>query len=469
MIMADWKKYYEDHLVTMNETARAIKPGDRVWLGQATQIPYAMLDEMHAHMSEPEYDYHDIFLIHNCANVPFNMLFDPETKKHFRNVSFFNLPLERMSIEMGIAESAGCNYDQLHMGPFVYGCNALAIQVCPPDTDGWCNVGAYGQSTNDIICNNPLITKKIAFIDRTGQFPVKGEKKNTCIHITEFDYVCENDTEFNAIPAMPPSEYDKKIASYILPYIHSGDKVQIGFGGLGEEILANLKSIGNFEIYSEVACDNMAGLCEEGVLTKITATSPAACSQRFFDFIRDDTRANFLPIYNCVDPLGVIPQENIVAINATFMIDLIGQACSEAQGLKPYSGTGGSFAYLYGATRAKNGRSFLCLRSTYLDHDGVTHSNIVPWLPEGSIVTTPKNFVMFVVTEHGIADVFLKTLKDRIKSLIQIANSDFRAELKEKICTTPLIEEEDFENLSDYNPVNDQKVLGNPDFKRIFI
>jgi len=465
--MADWKKHYEDHLVTMNEAARAIKPGDRVWLGQATQIPYAMLDEMHAHMTEPEYDYHDIFLIHNCANVPFNMIFDPETKKHFRNVSFFNLPLERMSIEMGIAESAGCNYDQLHMGPFVYGCNSLALQICPPDEDGWCNIGAYGQVTNDIVCNNPLITKKIAFIDKTGQFAVKGEHKNTSIHITEFDYICENDTEFSPIPAMPPSEYDKKIASYILPYIHSGDKVQIGFGGLGEEILSHLKSIGKLEIYSEVACDNMAGLVEEGVITKLTASSPGACSQRFFEFVRDDERANLMPQYNCIDPLGVIPQENIVAINATFMIDLIGQACSEAQGLKPYSGTGGSFAYLYGATRAKNGRSFLCLRSTYVDHDGVTHSNIVPWLPEGSIVTTPKNFVMYVVTEHGIADVFLKTLKDRIKALIQIAHPDFRAVLKEKICTTPLIDEEDFENLCAYNPTNDQKVLGNPDFKRI--
>ena len=74
---------------------------------------------------------------------------------------------------------------------------------------------------------------------------------------------------------------------------------------------------------------------------------------------------------------------------------------------------------------------------------------------------------MYVVTEHGIADVFLRTLKDRIKALIQIAHPDFRAELKEKICTTPLIAEEDFENLCNYNSANDQKVLGNPDFKRI--
>lgn len=125
-------------------------------------------------------------------------------------------------------------------------------------------------------------------------------------------------------------------------------------------------------------------------------------------------------------------QENLVAINATFMVDLLGQACSEAQGLTSYSGAGGSFVYIYGAMLAKGGRSFLCLRSTYTDKKGVLHSNIVPWLPEGSIVTTPKNYQMYIVSEYGLADVYLKTIKDRIRALIKIAHPDFRMELKEK-------------------------------------
>ncbi|MEG1165580.1 MAG: acetyl-CoA hydrolase/transferase C-terminal domain-containing protein, partial [Oscillospiraceae bacterium] len=143
--------------------------------------------------------------------------------------------------------------------------------------------------------------------------------------------------------------------------------------------------------------------------------------------------------------LEIMKQDNLVAINATFMVDLLGQACSEAQGLTPYSGVGGSFAYIYGAMRAKGGRSFLCLRSSYYDHDGVQHSNIVPWLPEKSIVTTPKNYQMFIVSEYGVADVYLKTMKDRIRALIKIAHPDFRQELKEQICTTSLISERDFE------------------------
>ena len=424
----------------MEEAAKKIVPGDRAWIGQATQIPYALLEELYAHME----DYYDIMLMYNVAVQPVQMLFDPETKKHFRLMSAFCLPLERIAGEMGIMEYCGFNFDQLSKGPFEYGANTLAIQICPPDENGYCNVGSYGMSVNKVITQRPELKKRLAFIDSTGLCPVKGDVKDTSIHITEFDYIIENPTELMGVPAAAPQEIDKIMASHILPYIHPGDKIQIGFGGLGEEILANLREIGNIEVYSEVACDNMAQLCRDGVVTKITAASPGACTGEFFKFCFEDPRANLVSLEYTINPLEIMKQENIVAINATFMVDLIGQCCSEAQGMAPYSGTGGTFAYQYGAINAKGGRSFICVRSTYVDRDGQQHSNIVPWLPEGSIVTTLKNFVMYVVSEHGVADVYLKTLRDRVRAMVEIAHPDYRQWLKEKICTTPIISMDDF-------------------------
>ncbi|PKM71873.1 MAG: hypothetical protein CVU91_12015 [Firmicutes bacterium HGW-Firmicutes-16] len=440
-LTADINKYYKDHLVSMEDAAKVIKAGDVVWMGQATQVPYAFLDELHAHKES----YNDVTLIWNCANVPFNMIFDPDAKKHFRMLSLFCLPLERMSGDMGVMEYPSVGYEFTIKYVFEYGCNTIAYQVCPPDENGFCNYGAYGISNGAQVATDPRITKKIAFIDH-GQYAVPGKQEDVSMHISEFDYIVENDTVLVPIPAAPPTDVDKQIASYILPYIHAGDKVEIGFGGLGEEILANLKDVGQLEIFSEVACDNMATLVEEGVLTKVVASSPGACSEKFFDFIAKDPRAQLIPTSTTINPFVIGKTENIVAINATFMVDLLGQACSESQGLKPYSGAGGSFAYIFGAMNAPGGRSFVCLRSTYKDKEKKLQSNIVPWLPEGSIVTTPKNYQMYIVSEWGIANVFLKTCKDRIKAIIKIAHPDFRQELKDKICTTPLISEADFEN-----------------------
>ena len=438
--MKDWKAYYKEHLTSMQDAAKAIKPGDVLWLGAGTVIPYGLLDEMYANMK----DYHDVTLMYNVATTPFGMLFDTESKKHFRLISFFNLPLERMSGEMGVMEYHSCGYDQLCEGFFEYGGNTVAIHICPPDEDGYCNAGVYGVGTDSIIVPDPRVTKRIGIMDK-GQVPVRGDRSSVCLHVTQFDYIIEQDTVMPEIPAASPTEVDKKIASYILPYIKKGDKIQIGFGGLGEEILANLHGLKDMEIFSEVACDNMGRLCEEGGISKITATSPGACTQEFYDFIQNESRVNFVPSGITVNLLEIMKQENLVAINATFMVDLLGQACSEAQGLKPYSGVGGSFAYIYGAILAKGGRSFLCLRATYCDKQGICHSNIVPWLPEGSIVSTPKNYQMYIVSEYGLADIYLKTVKDRIKALIKIAHPDFREELKAKICTTPLVGEDDFD------------------------
>lgn len=448
----DWKQWYKDHLVTLEDTAKAVEPGDVYWLGQASTIPYALLEELNEHME----DYHDVTLFYNVMNQPASMVFNPEVKKHFRLTSAYCLPVERMAIDMNTIEPGGCSYDTLHLAPWELGCNSIALCVAPPDEEGYCNVGAYGVCSNEAIHNDPRIKKKICFIDRTGVYPVPGKRSSHYIHVSDMDYICELDTEMVPIPSPVSTDVDEKIAALIMPYIKEGDNVQIGYGGLGEEILRNLEKMpGTFQIYSEVACENMRDLVESGKITHIRACSPGSCSESFFEFMRDDPRIELRPQSEMIDPLGVMQCENLVSINATFMIDLIGQACSEAQGLTPYTGPGGSFAYIYGAMRGKNGRSFLCLRSTYTDHDGQRHSNIHPWLPEGSIVTTTKVFVMYLVTEWGVADVYLKPLKQRIKAILKIAHPDYGKELKGRICTTNLIKEDDFPE--DYDLFEDIK------------
>lgn len=442
----DWKKYYEDHLVTIEEAAKHIEPGDVIFLGQATQVPYVFLDYLYEHKEE----YHDVTFWYNVMNYPANMIFDHDTKNHFRLLNIYNLPLDRMGIDAHVVEPLGAGYDSYTFCMKEYGVNGSALQVAPPDEKGWCNVGGYGVCTNALTEAMPEITKKFGFMDATGIYPVPTDEiDHGNIHVTEFDYIIKNDTEMMELPCPQPTEVDEKVASFIVPYLKNGDKVQIGFGGLGEEILRNLKDLPfSIEVFSEVLCDSMIPLIETGKITKLRASSPGACTAETFKWLSDNSNKYDVRLYPrslCIEPLGVMEQENLVAINATFMVDLIGQACSEAQGTKIYTGMGGSMGYIYGSARTKGGRSFLCLRSTYVDKNGETQSNIVPWLPEGSIVSMLKNYVMFVVSEWGIADVFLKTYVDRIKALIKVAHPDFRPWLKEQILTTTLIEDQDFE------------------------
>ncbi|MEG1107914.1 MAG: acetyl-CoA hydrolase/transferase C-terminal domain-containing protein, partial [Oscillospiraceae bacterium] len=72
------------------------------------------------------------------------------------------------------------------------------------------------------------------------------------------------------------------------------------------------------------------------------------------------------------------------------------------------------------------------------------HSNIVSALPAACVVTTPRYLVQYVVTEYGVADVYLKTNKDRIRALLPIAHPDFREELKQQAIALGLMGEDDF-------------------------
>ena len=60
-------------------------------------------------------------------------------------------------------------------------------------------------------------------------------------------------------------------------------------------------------------------------------------------------------------------------------------------------------------------------------------------------MTTPKNAQMYIVSEYGLADVYLKTMKDRVRAIIKIAHPDYRQQLKEQIITTPFMFEDDFD------------------------
>lgn len=440
---ADWKQYYKDHLITIDEAVDKLEDGDVVFLGQATTIPLDFLDKVYVNKEK----FKNLGFWYNVMNGPADMVFDHDSKNHFRLFSIYQLPVERMAIDERTIEPLGCGYDQFEYGLWENGVNTSALTYCPPDENGWCNCGCYGINSNRTTQHDPRMVKKFAFINATGIYPAPGTEKEALLHITDFDYIIELDTEMIEIPSPAPTPVDEKLASYIIPYLRTGDKIQIGYGGLGEVIMRELNNFtGTFEIFTEVLCDNMVPMVESGKITKLQASSPGGCCEDTFKWLAStDKDVRLYPRTECIDPLAIMEQENMVAINSTFMVDLIGQCCSEAQGLKPYTGMGGSLAYIYGAQRCEGGRSFICLRSTYKDKNGVRQSNVVPWLPEGVIVSMLKNYVMFLVSEHGVADVYLKTYVDRIKAIIKIAHPDFRESLKEKILTTPLIEEFDFQ------------------------
>ena len=438
--MADWKKYYNEHLITMPEAAGKIKSGDTIWMGSSLCIPYALMDCL----AERADELSNVTLLGNMYLAPVQILMEPSLKKSFHTITFFPNVLERMAASFGTIDYHSAPYGSLIKAVTeVYKANVVAVEVCPPDEDGFCNVGLLGTNFTPNIIRNDCIKTKIAVIN-SNQPVAHGNDGLTKLPVSMFDYIVENHHDIPALPVTSPTEFDKLIAEQIIPYIHDGDTIQIGMGGLGNQIAYDLKCKKDLHVFTEIGTDAMIDLVEAGVVKDIKMGGAFGTKELYQWLGEHGDIVTLLDVNDVIQPEAVAKVDNIVAINSTFMVDITGQACSEAQGYKQYSAVGGSFGFLSGAPKAKNGRSFLCLRSTFTDKAGVQHSNIVPLLPEGSIVTTPRYLPQYIVTEYGVANVYLRSNKERIKALISIAHPDFREQIKAQAIELGMIGEDDF-------------------------
>jgi acyl-CoA hydrolase len=182
--------------------------------------------------------------------------------------------------------------------------------------------------------------------------------------------------------------------------------------------------------------DGVIELMESGVLTgecKSLHRGKAVLSfvlgsQRLFDFVRENPSFEFRSISYTNDPFVVAQNDRMVAVNSAIQVDLTGQVCADSMGTTPYSGFGGQLDFIRGAARSKGGVPIIALPSTAV-HGSV--SRIVPVLEPGAGVVTSRADVHFVVTEHGIAYLHGKSLRERAEALIAIAHPKFQADLED--------------------------------------
>ncbi len=103
-------------------------------------------------------------------------------------------------------------------------------------------------------------------------------------------------------------------------------------------------------------------------------------------------------------------------------------AAGSSVGAQAGPGIGGQVDFIRGAARSRGGKPIVALPSTA---KGDTISRIVPQLKPGSGVTTSRNDVRFVATEYGVADLYGRTISERVHALVSIAHPKFRDSLME--------------------------------------
>jgi acyl-CoA hydrolase len=259
---------------------------------------------------------------------------------------------------------------------------------------------------------------------------------DTAVHISRVTTVVESDRPLLELEAEAATEVQMRVARNVASLIPDGATLQTGIGGISDAVLRCLDDKRDLGIHTEMVSDSVIELLESDVINgkrktlhrgKVVA-SFALGTRRLFDYIHENPAFEFRLISYTNDPFVVAQNDRMVAINGALQVDMTGQVCADSIGTRPYSGFGGQVDFIRGAARSKGGVPVIALPSTAR---GGTVSRIVPMLEPGGGVVTSRADVHYVVTEHGIAYLHGKSLRERAEALIAIADPRFQAGLED--------------------------------------
>lgn len=207
----------------------------------------------------------------------------------------------------------------------------------------------------------------------------------------------------------------------------------MGIGSIPNAVLSRLGNHKDLGLHTEMFSDGVIDLILKDVINgnyKAVNRGRALStfligSQRLYDYV-DDNPFVEMRASNYTNNVGIIMQNpKMVAINSAIEVDVTGQVCADSIGHNLYSGVGGQMDFIRGASLSEGGKAIIALPS--VTNKGI--SRIVPFLKQGAGVVTTRAHVQYVVTEYGVANLYGKTIKQRVKELVNIAHPDFREEI----------------------------------------
>jgi acyl-CoA hydrolase len=289
------------------------------------------------------------------------------------------------------------------------------LPTAPMNQDGYFNF-SLSNSFSRAICDRA----KTVILEVNPALPVCLGGREESVHISEVDFVVEADWNIPELPAANPNEVDKKIAGLIMGEIEDGSCLQLGIGGMpvGSIRPAGLMTWAFTEMFATWwSWRNGARDRRQKHSTDSRSSTPLSWHQTAYNFQSEPRCAPYAVDYtNDLRDRAERRCGHQLRNDSAGLLGVVGHTPDREQAPVDFT---------YGAYRSRGGKAFLCMSSTY-DRQGTVVSRIKPLLTEGAIVTVPRSFVSYVVTEHGKANLKGMSTWQRAEAIISLAHPAFR-------------------------------------------
>ncbi|WP_396195331.1 acetyl-CoA hydrolase/transferase family protein [Flavobacterium sp.] len=402
--------------VTAAEAVKVVKSNDRVYVQAAAATPTVLTKALANRASELRNV--EVCHLHTEGDAPYA---NPSLSDSFHVNSFFIGANVRHTLKAGNGSYTPVFLSEL---PHLFRKKVLLIDVAfihvsPPDKHGYCSLGVSVEATVAAIENAKIVIAQV-----NTQMP--RTFGDGILHESEIDYLVEvNEPIFSHEPT-PFSKEEEKIGEYVASLIEDQSTLQMGIGSIPNAALSKLKNHKDLGLHTEMFSDGVIDLIESDVINcnykgtlrgRVLATFLIG-SKRLYDFVSDNPFIEMKESSMVNDTARIRKNPKMVAINSAIEVDVTGQVCADSIGANMYSGVGGQMDFIRGASLSEGGKAIIALPS--LTKRG--ESRIVPYLKQGAGVVTTRSHVQYIITENGIANLYGKTLKQRIDEMVKIAH-----------------------------------------------
>lgn len=410
--------------VTADEAVKVVKSNDRVYVQAAAATPTVLTKALAKRATELRNV--EVCHLHTEGDAPYA---NPEFAGSFHVNSFFIGANVRHTLTAGNGSYTPVFLSEL---PNLFRKNVLPIDVAfihvsPPDSHGYCSLGVSVEASVAAIENAKIVIAQV-----NPQMP--RTFGDGILHVSEINYLVEVNLPIHEHPVAAFSKEEEKIGEYVASLIEDRSTLQMGIGSIPNAALSKLKNHKDLGLHTEMFSDGVIDLIESDVINcnyKGTLRGRALAtfligSKRLYDFVNDNPFIEMKESSMVNDTARIRKNPKMVAINSAIEVDLTGQVCADSIGAKMYSGVGGQMDFIRGASLSPGGKAIIALPSITKNGE----SRIVPFLKQGAGVVTTRSHAQYIITENGIANLYGKTLKQRVSELVKIAHQNHQESIE---------------------------------------
>ncbi|MEQ8473220.1 MAG: acetyl-CoA hydrolase/transferase C-terminal domain-containing protein [Marinoscillum sp.] len=410
--------------VTPTQAVQLIKSGQSVFIQTAAATPNVLVNALTGRHDELRGV--RIYHLHTEGDAPYT---NPDYQESFHVKSFFVGSNCRNATNNGQADYIPSFLSEipLMIRNGVIPIDVVLVHVSPPDQHGYCSMGVSVDASKAAVD-----TAKVVIAQINPQMP--RTHGDGLIHISRFDAFCEVD---EALPELKPhalTEEESLIGKFVADMIPDRATLQMGIGAIPDAVLGCLHNHKDLGVHTEMFSDGVIPLVEKGIINNrfkpkhkdVIVAGFIVGSRKLYDFVDDNPIIRMLDIQYVNDTAVIRRLPNMISINSAIEVDITGQVSADSIGTKIYSGVGGQMDFIRGASLSPGGKPIIALSS--VTHRG--ESKISSFLKQGAGVVTTRAHVHYVVTEYGVADLYGKSLRERARSLINIAHPNHREQLE---------------------------------------